>query len=254
MADYQLTGKSAVVTGGASGMGRATALAFAREGARVAVLDFNVEGAEEVVAQIKAAGGEAIAVGLDVSQEDQVKAAMATVVETFGGIDCAANCAGVAQRGERVPVEQTSLEEFDRLLSVNLRGVFLSMKYELAPMVAAGAGSIVNIASVSGLVGAANISPYATSKYGVVGLTQVAALENAARGIRVNAVAPGGIATPLMLRDTPAELLAVYKASHPANNLGTPEDIAETIVFMSSPLNKFMVGSIVVADGGYTAR
>lgn len=254
MPDYQLQGKVAVITGGASGQGRAAALVFAREGAKVAVLDFNLDGANEVVEEITSAGGEAIAVAVDVSDEAQVKAAMAQVVETYGTIDCAANCAGVAQKGERTPVDRTPTEEFDRVVGINLRGLFLSMKYELEVMVAQGSGSVVNIASVSGLVAAPNISPYVTSKFGVIGLTQTAALENAARGVRVNAIAPGGIATPLMLRDTPPELLKVYEGSHPSNRLGTPEEIAETIVFMSSPLAGFMMGSVVVADGGYTSR
>jgi len=250
-----LNGKAALVTGGASGIGRATALAMAREGARVAVADRTEESAAATVALINAAGGQAIAIGGDVTREADVQAMVARAVAAFGRIDCAFNNAGVggasvgpgAQR-----LHELSQASFDSMLAINLTGVFLCMKHEIAQMLAQGGGSIVNTASVAGLVGLPMSSHYVAAKHGVVGITKTAAMEYAQDNIRVNCVNPGYVTTPMTAKSVETRLDAMM-AKVAMNRMGLPEEIAEGVVWMLSDRASFMTGASHVIDGGFTA-
>lgn len=247
--------KTALVTGGASGIGRATALAMAREGARVAVADRTEESAANTVAAINAGGGQAIAIACDVTDESQISAMVARMLAAFGHIDCAFNNAGISPRHVGPPgqrMHELSAVSWGGMLDVNLTGVFLCMKYQVPHMLAQGAGSIVNTASVLGLVGAATASSYVAAKHGVVGLTKAAAADYATDGIRVNCVCPGYIETP-MTTDTVRERGEILMAKIPARRLGQPEDIAEAVVWLCSDRARFVTGSAQIVDGGYTA-
>src|ERR1700759_2522007 len=251
-----LEGKVALVTGGASGIGRATAVAMAREGARVAVADRSEESAAATVALINAAGGQAIAIGGDVTREADVAAMVARTVSAFGRLDCAFNNAGVAPAavgpgGQRLhELTQTS---FDTMLAINLTGVFLCMKHEVAQMLAqGGGGAIVNTASIAGLVGLRTSAHYVAAKHGVVGLTKTAAMEYAPDGIRVNCVNPGYITTP-MTKETVEARGAEILAKVPMGRMGVPEEIAEAVVWMCSDKASFMTGAAQVVDDGYYA-
>jgi len=250
-----LSGKSALVTGGASGIGRATALAMVREGARVVVADRSAAGAAETVAMINAAGGQAIAFGVDVADEAQVQAMIAHSVATYGQLDCAFNNAGIAPRsvgpaGQRT--HEMSRQSFDGMLAVNLTGVFLCMKYEIVQMLAQGGGAIVNTASIAGLVGLPKASNYVAAKHGVVGITKTAAMEYARDNIRVNCVNPGYIKTP-MTDPSMAERYETLMTMVPMHRLGLPDEIAEAVVWMCSDKASFMTGASHVVDGGYYA-
>ena len=251
-----LDGKVALVTGGASGIGRATALAMAREGARVAVADRTEESAAETVALINAAGGQAIAIGGDVTGEADVAAMVARTVAAFGRIDCAFNNAGVARRavgpaGQRM--HELSQASFDTMLAVNLTGVFLCLKHEVAQMLAqGGGGAIVNTASIAGLIGLPTSAHYVAAKHGVVGLTKTAAIEYAQDGIRVNCVNPGYITTP-MTKEMVKTRIDEVMAKVPMHRMGMPEEIAEAVVWMCSDKASFMTGASQVVDGGYFA-
>jgi NAD(P)-dependent dehydrogenase (short-subunit alcohol dehydrogenase family) len=251
-----LEGKVALVTGGASGIGRATAVAMAREGARVAVADLGEEGAATTVALINAAGGQAIAIGGDVTRETDVAAMVERTVAAFGRLDCAFNNAGVAPNavgpgGQRT--HELSQTSFDTMLAINLTGVFLCLKHEVAQMLSqGGGGAIVNTASVAGLIGLRTSAHYVAAKHGVVGLTKSAAMEYAADGIRVNCVNPGYIETPMTkqpMETRGAEILAKV----PMGRMGTPDEIAEAVVWMCSDKASFMTGAAQVIDGGYYA-
>ncbi|MDP1529753.1 MAG: SDR family oxidoreductase [Rhodoferax sp.] len=248
--------KVALVTGGASGIGRATALAMAREGARVAVADRTEERAAATVALINAAGGQAIAIGGDVTREDQVAAMVARTVAAYGRIDCAFNNAGVAggsvgPGGQRL--HELSQASFDTMLAINLTGVFLCMKHEIARMLAqGGGGAIVNTASIAGLIGLATSGHYVAAKHGVVGLTKTAAIEYAQDGIRVNCVNPGYVTTPMTEEVVQTRFDAVM-AKVPMKRMGVPEEIAEAVVWMCSDKASFMTGASQVVDGGYYA-
>jgi len=250
-----LAGKSALVTGGASGIGRATALAMAREGARVAVADMTETSAAATVELIIAAGGQAIALAGDVAKEADVAAMVARSVAAFGRLDCAFNNAGISPRdvgpaGQRT--HEMSRASFDDMLAVNLTGVFLCMKYEIAQMLAQGGGSIVNTASIAGLVGLPSASNYVASKHGVVGITKTAAMEYASDKIRVNCVNPGYVKTP-MTDPTMAERYDALMTKVPMGRLGLPEEIAEAVVWMLSDKASFMTGASQIIDGGYYA-
>jgi NAD(P)-dependent dehydrogenase (short-subunit alcohol dehydrogenase family) len=251
-----LDGKVALVTGGASGIGRATAVAMAREGARVAVSDLSKEGIEATVALINAAGGQSVAIEGDVAEEVDVANMVARTVSAFGRIDCAFNNAGVAPRS--VGPAGQRMHELDRssvakMLSINLMGVFLCLKHQITQMlVQGGGGAIVNTASIAGLIGLPMAAHYVAAKHGVVGLTKTAAMEYAQDGIRVNCVNPGYIETP-MTRETMETRFDEIVAKVPMRRLGLPDEIAEAVVWMCSEKASFMTGTSQLIDGGYCA-
>jgi NAD(P)-dependent dehydrogenase (short-subunit alcohol dehydrogenase family) len=247
-------GRSALVTGGASGIGRATARALAREGARVLVCDVNDAGAGEVAREIAADGGEARALRVDVTREDDVRAAVRAAVDAFGRLDCAVNNAGITGAGGLV--HQLSLEDWARTLSINLTGVFLCLKHEIPVMQEQGSGAIVNMASGAGVIAVPGLSPYCASKHGVLGLTKTAAVENARTGVRVNAVCPGSTDTPMlraaMARDPRMEKLIL--GSTPSGRLARAEEVAEAAVWLCSDRASFVSGDTLLVDGAAVAR
>ena len=252
----RLAGRVALVTGGASGIGRATALTFAREGAKLVIADMNGDGRSQTVHIITENGGEATFVQVDVANATEVEAMISATVKTYGRLDCAHNNAGIGSR-PRAPLHECSEETWDRVLSINLKGVWLCMKYEILQMLKQGSGAIVNTASIMGLVGSwSGTVAYNASKHGVVGLTKTAALEYATAGIRVNAVCPGYIHTPLIeaaLTSNPA-LEAQIVARHPVGRMGKPEEIAEAVVWLCSDAASFVTGHTMTVDGGYVAQ
>jgi NAD(P)-dependent dehydrogenase (short-subunit alcohol dehydrogenase family) len=249
-----VAGKVALVTGASSGIGRATALAFAREGAKVVVADVTVEGGEETVAQVKKAGGEAIFIKTDVSKAVEVEALVAKAVATYGRLDCAHNNAGIAGNAKTI-VDDTE-DSWDRILAINLKGVWLCMKYEIAHMLKQGGGAIVNTASGAGLIGVRRGGAYVASKHGVVGLTKTAALEYAKAGIRVNCVCPGPIDTPMLQGIGGSNQVVIERmvAAQPGGRLGKPAEIAEAAVWLCSDAASFITGLPMPVDGGYTAQ
>ena len=253
MSKQGFAGKSVLVTGAAGGIGRAAALAFAGAGARVAVVDVDAKGGEDTVALIAQAGGEAFFVKADVSQSAQVEAMVAAVVERWGRLDCAFNNAGIEI--EHLPLADSDEATFDRLIGVNVKGVWLCMKHEIRQMLKQGGGTIVNTASVAGLVGAPLMPLYAASKHAVVGLTKTAAAEYGKAGIRVNSVCPGIIRTPMLeraLEREPRREKSIVKA-HPIGRLGEAEEIANAAVWLCSDAASFVTGHQLAVDGGLTA-
>jgi len=249
-----LEGKVALVTGAGSGIGRAAALAFAREGAKVVVADVVAEGGKETVGLIEQAGGKALFVEGDVSASASAEAMVRTAVEQYGRLDCGFNNAGI--EGAQAPTAECTEDNWDRVLSINLKGVWLCMKHEIAHMLAHGGGAIVNTASVAGLVGFPNIPAYNASKGGVIQLTKTAALEYAKEGIRVNAVCPGVIRTPMVERflGGSAEAEAQFVALEPVGRMGTPEEVAEAVVWLCSDAASFVTGHAMPVDGGLVAQ
>ena len=249
-----LKGKVALVTGGSSGIGRASALAFAREGAQVVVADVVVEGGEETVGLIKQAGGEALFVKADVSQAAEVEAMVNKAVETYGRLDCAFNNAGT--EGAIAQTDEYTEENWERVIAINLKGVWLCMKHEIPQMLTHGSGAIVNTASALGLVGITKQPAYVASKHGVVGLTKTAALEYAKLGIRVNALCPGAINTPMLDRalSTQPQLAESVTSMEPVGRLGKPEEIAEAVVWLCSDAASFVTGHAMSVDGGWVAQ
>jgi NAD(P)-dependent dehydrogenase (short-subunit alcohol dehydrogenase family) len=250
----RVDGKIALVTGAGSGIGRATALVFAREGAKVLVADVVVDGGEETVRQIKAAGGEALFIKADMAKAAEVEAMVQKAVTTYGRLDCAHNNAGI--EGATGRTADYREEDWDRVIRVNLTGVWFCMKYEISQMLKQGGGAIVNTASDAGLLGVPQMPAYVASKHGVVGLTKTAALEYAKSGIRVNAVCPGVIKTPMVERITGqragrAERMA---AAEPVGRMGKPEEIAEAVVWLCSEAASFVTGLPMSVDGGIAAQ
>lgn len=251
---YDFAGEVAFVTGASSGMGLSTARAFAQSGAAVAMVDINEAAVNAAAEELRALGSSVLGVRCDVADEGSVAAAVAETVQQFGRLDMAFNNAGI-----QVPPSDAAdepAEVFDRVNAINLRGVWASMKHELAQMRDQGSGAIVNCSSLGGLVGLPGRAAYHASKHGVLGLTSSAALEYAPRGIRINAVCPGTIATPMVtdMIDKNELDLAEAVANQPINRLGEPEEIAAAVLWLCSPGASFVVGVALPVDGGYTAR
>lgn len=249
-----LEDKVVLVTGGASGIGRASCLAFASEGAKVVVADLNHDGGEETASMVRQGGGNAVFVHADVSKASDVDVLVTKTLGTYGRLDCAHNNAGIPG-----PVSRTgdcSEQDWDDVIRVNLKGVWLCMRREIAEMVKRQSGVIVNTASTAALRGARLASPYAASSHGIVGLTKSAALEYATDGIRINAVCPGIVDTPMIRRhfagDPKRE--AQFKAASPIGRMATPDEIAQTVVWLCSDAASYLTGHAMVVDGGWTAQ
>jgi len=249
----KLEGKVAIVTGAASGIGRASALLFGEERAKVIVADWDEAKGEQVAREVKGKGGEAKFVKVDVSRAEDVQVMVNAAVESYGRLDVLFNNAGV--EGEQAPTADCTLENFDRVIAINLRGVFLGMKYGIAAMLKTGGGSIINNASVAGLVGFTGIPAYSASKGGVIQLTKTAALEYAKEHVRVNAICPGVIWTPMVERFTSAgeEVRRALEAMEPVGRFGTAEEVARLAVFLASEDSSFCTGAPFVVDGGFVA-
>lgn len=246
----ELQGKVAIITGGASGMGKAASILFAERGAHVVVADLNVKGGEEVAAEAGKSGNACVFQRTDVTNEDDVKVLVARAVKEFGGLDITFNNAGIG--GAVGPLEGISVEDWDKTQAVCLRGVFLGIKHSVAPMRARGGGAIVNTASIAGVWGYPMLHAYSAAKAGVMNLTRSAALEFAADGIRVNCIAPGGVATPIVgafggNKETVEKMLA---AGQPVPRAGQPEDIAHAALYLAGPHAGFVTGHTLVVDGG----
>lgn len=244
----------ALVTGAAQGIGRATALAFANAGAHLMLADIHDEAGQKLAEEVRRMGRQAAYAHCDVTDPDSVSAMMRQLDDTFGRLDYACNNAGI--EGDQAPTGESSLENFDRVISVNLRGAFLCLRAELAAMAGESGGAIVNMASVAGLVGFAGLPAYCASKGGVVQLTRTAAVEYAEHGIRINAVCPGAVQTGMIDRITgkEAETVEQFKALHPMHRFATPEEIADTVVWLCSDGAGFITGQALAVDGGMVAR
>jgi NAD(P)-dependent dehydrogenase (short-subunit alcohol dehydrogenase family) len=254
MVSYDLAGKAALVTGGTSGIGRATAIAFGAAGARVAVSGRRQAEGEETVRLVEQAGGSAMFFRSDVALESDVKALIDAVISSFGRLDYAFNNAGIEQHAQSLP-DQTE-ETFDQIMAINVKGVWLAMKYEIPAMLAtAGGGAIVNTSSIVGVIGFPQVPIYAASKHAVIGLTKAVALEYAQQKIRVNAVSPGGVETPMFERFTGKEdsLRAQLASMHPMGRVARPEEIADAVLFLCSDHSSFVTGHTLAVDGGFVA-
>lgn len=250
--ERQFQDKVAIVTGGSFGIGKATAILFAQHGAKVAVVDWKED--DEAVSAINSAGGEAIFIKCDVSKDDEVQAMVTQTVSTFGRLDFAFNNAGI--EGESAPTHEVTEENWNRVIAINLKGVWLCMKHEIPHMLRQGKGAIVNCSSIAGVIGFPGIPAYTASKHGVLGLTKTAALEYATAGIRVNAVCPGVIQTPMIDRfmEKNKTNKAEMASQEPIGRFGTPEEIAEAVMWLCSDGSSFVTGHPLVADGGWVAR
>lgn len=254
----RLDSKVALVTGGGSGIGRSSALAFARDGAKVVVADVDVPGGEETVQRIESAGGEAVFVKTNVSRASEVATLIEKGVATYGRLDCALNNAGI--QGDLKQTAECSQENWDRIIGINLTGVWLCMKHEIPHMLNQGRGAIVNTSSNFGLVGSNGMPAYSASKHGVLGLTKTAALEYAKSGIRVNAVCPGPVQTPLVDKilsaqpDLADEIIESIKTREPVGRMGKPEEIAEAVIWLCSDAASFVTGTAMAVDGGFVTQ
>ncbi len=246
--------KVVLITGGGSGIGRATAILFAKSGAKLAIADIDPQSGQETADFITNHGSEALFIQTDVSRAEQVLHMVEATVAQYGRLDCAFNNAGI--EGETKRTMDVSEADFDRIISINLKGVWLCMKYELEQMVHQGHGSIVNTASVAGLVGAHSLPVYAASKHGVVGLTRSAAVEYARKGVRVNAVCPAVIRTPMVERamESFPQLKEGMLNSNPSRRLGEADEVAEAVLWLCSDASSFTNGATLTVDGGLTAQ
>jgi NAD(P)-dependent dehydrogenase (short-subunit alcohol dehydrogenase family) len=244
--------KTVLITGTSYGIGRATAIAFAKEGANVMLSDWIEDTTTEDA--IKGIGGKCSFVKCDISNEDQIKNLVETTIKTFGGLDIAINNAGI--EGVMSPLHEVTNENFDRTMNINVRGVWLGMKYQLAHMLTKNKGVIVNVSSIAGLVGFANSSTYVASKHAVIGLTKAAALETARGGIRINALCPGVIKTPMIDRALGGseEAETAFQNAAPMGRFGTPEEMAHTLLFMCSEGAGYITGQCITADGGWVTQ
>jgi NAD(P)-dependent dehydrogenase (short-subunit alcohol dehydrogenase family) len=249
-----LQDKVALVTGGTSGIGRATAIAYAQEQAKVVVVGRRIDEGEETVRSIQEAGGEAIFVQADVTKEADVKAMVDKAVSVFGRLDIAFNNAGTV--GENPSLIEQTEAEYDRIMNVNVKGVWLSMKYEIAQMLKQGSGAIVNTASANGVVALPGVPLYTASKHAVVGLTKAAALQYAKAGIRINVVAPAAVETDMFEAATGGqdEAKAYVTGLHPIGRVGQPVEVANAVLFLSSDLASFVTGETLMVDGGFVAQ
>ena len=250
----EFQGKVALVTGGTSGIGRAAAIAYAREGANVVVAGRRVAEGEETVRLVRSQGREAIFVPTDVAQEAQVRSLIGRTLEQFGRLDFAFNNAGIEQAP--TPFLEQTVETYDQVMDINVKGVWLSMRYEIPAMLKTGGGSIVNTSSGLGVIGMPGIEIYVASKHAVIGLTKSAALEFGKQGIRVNAVLPAAIDTDMFERfagENP-EVRAQVTALHPIGRIGKSEEIADAVIWLSSSKSSFVTGHSLLVDGGFTAQ
>lgn len=248
---YDFSGKVALVTGGASGIGRSVAVKLGQEGALVGVADLKEESAQPVVDEITAAGGNALAIGGDVSDPKNVEAAVDKIVNEFGALHLALNNAGIG--GPQGPLEDMDIDAYHQLMGVNLHSVFYGMKYQVPHMLAAGGGSIVNTSSILGLVGTDLVLPYVTAKHGVSGMTKAAAIRYSKDGIRINSVHPGYIDTPI-LEGVPQEQYDGLVSLHPIGRLGQADEVADLVVYLLSNQASFITGSQHAVDGGYLSQ
>lgn len=252
MATYDFSSKVALVTGGASGIGRACAAAFAAGGASVVIADYDEDEGRQTTEELSADGAPVSFVAVDVSRPEQCEAMVRHAVEEHGGLHIAVNNAGIG--GDQAPVGEYPVDGWDRVIAINLSGVFYGMRYEIPAMLEAGGGSIVNMASILGSVGFPNSASYVAAKHGVLGLTKSAALEYSAQGIRVNSVGPAFINTPLIEENLDEEARAGLVAVHPIGRLGEPEEVAALVAFLASDEASFLTGGYYLADGAYTAQ
>lgn len=248
----RLKGKVALITGGGSGIGRATCLLFAREGATVVVADYVAEGGHETVRQIKATGGEAAFVQADVSKSADVQNMIATAAKTYGRVDVLFNNAGI--EGPSTKIANYKEDDWDRVIAIDLTSVYLGMKYVIPKMIEQGGGAIISTASVAGLVGFPGSGAYAAAKAGVVNMTRMVALEYADKNIRVNCICPGIIDTPMVDRVVGSRPKERVIKAEPIGRLGKPEDIANAALFLASDESSFATGAPFIIDGGYVAR
>lgn len=245
-------GKTVLITGAATGIGRAVAIAFAHRGARVAIGDVNDDAAKETLRLVQETGAEAFYQRTNVADEAEVEALVTAATERFGQLDCAFNNAGIAHAPK--PIAELESEDFDRVIAVDLRGVFLCCKYEIRAMLKSGGGAIVNTTSVAGLIAEPGVGAYVTAKHGVIGLTRAAALDYAAHGIRVNALAPGWVATPMTADWENPELNKRLRANNPSGRPASPEEMVAPVLYLCSDAASYVTGQVHVADGGLTIR
>nr|BAP47489.1 short-chain alcohol dehydrogenase [uncultured organism] len=252
MAQYDVADRSAIVTGGASGIGGAVVEKFAGNGAKVVVADFDEVGGRAMVDKLTADGKTASFFKVDVAEPDQVEAMVRHAVDTYGGLHIAVNNAGIG--GASAPTGEYGIDDWKKVIDINLNGVFYGLRYEIPAMLESGGGAIVNVASILGSVGFANAPAYVAAKHGVVGLTKNAAIEYATQNIRVVSVGPGFIKTPLLDKNLDEETMKVIAGMHPVQRMGTPDEVANLITYLVSDEASFLTGGYYLVDGGYTAQ
>nr|BAP47491.1 short-chain alcohol dehydrogenase [uncultured organism] len=252
MAQYDVADRSAIVTGGASGIGAAVVEKFAGNGAKVVVADFDEVGGRAMVDKLTADGKTASFFKVDVAEPDQVEAMVRHAVDTYGGLHIAVNNAGIG--GASAPTGEYGIDDWKTVIDINLNGVFYGLRYEIPAMLESGGGAIVNVASILGSVGFANAPAYVAAKHGVVGLTKNAAIEYATQNIRVVSVGPGFIKTPLLDKNLDEETMKVIAGMHPVQRMGTPDEVANLITYLVSDEASFLTGGYYLVDGGYTAQ